>query len=672
MAGACGGRQAPGPAPASGRAAGGPRPSILLVTLDTTRADAVGPDAVGIETPSFNAVARRGRVFRQAYTAVPETLPAHATMLTGLYPGGHGVHENGRPLDSSHALVAEHLERAGYRTAAFVSSFILARRFELARGFGTYDDRLPEGRLERPAADVTDAAIRYLAAGDGAQGAPLFLWVHYFDPHHPYEPPEPFRTRFAGRPYLGEVAAMDASLGRLVSAFEAHAPGEKAVILAGDHGEGLGEHGEALHGNLLYQATMRVPLVVSGPGLEPGPVDAPVSVRRVFHTILDLAGLDPSDSLRTSRGEVVLGEAMKPFLNYGWQPQTMAVEGRHKSILAGRLEMYDVVGDPGETRDLADEAQRPLVPAALRDYPVPSPGAARPTAALDADARRALASLGYVSAAAAPVVRKGAPRPADMTRLFDALERASDLFVREEYAAVVPVLEQILAADAFNLDAVLRLATAHSALGHDAKALAAFRRAQELAPRSADVGMYLGLHLAKGRDWERAIPLLEQAALEFPDRVPALEGLAGIRERQGRIDDAIDLRRRLAVLRPPAAAELVRLGDLAMSRGSTQIALEAFEAARAQQGGAFARDLELGLLYMDAHRLDDARAALDRVPLSHPEYPVALFKRAQLSVMLDEPDKAARIAAARRGADAATRELIARERLFQNVRQPLP
>jgi choline-sulfatase len=659
-------------APAS-QAPPAPRPSILLVTLDTTRADVVGPEAKGLATPSFNAIAVRGRRFRQAYAAVPETLPSHVTMLTGLYPAGHGIHENGRSLGGSQPVLAERLRAAGYRTAAFVSSYILARRFGLARGFDVYDDRLPPGRSERTARETTDAALALLQH-EGQPGqtgsAPRFLWVHYFDPHYPYEPPEPYRRQFARNPYLGEVASMDAELGRLVQAFEGREHGPVAIILAGDHGEGLGEHGEALHGNLLYQSTMHVPLVIVGPGVPRGVGEAAVSTRRVFQTILDFAGLDSTRSLRGGDAEVVLGEAMKPFLNYGWQPQSMAVEGPHKSILAGRIEMYDVVADPGETRDIAEDASRPLVPAVLREYPAPSPGAARAPEALDADARRTLASLGYVSAGAAPVVRKDAPRPADMVRLFGLLERASGLFVAEKYAEVIPLLERILAQDPYNLDAMLRLASAHSSLGHDQRAVELFRKAARLAPGSQDVRTYMALHYARSKDWKPAVPLLEQVVAESPDRLPALEALAVVRERQGRIDEAVSLRQKIYSMREPSSGDLVRLGELAMSAEQTPLAIESFERARSMRGRAFAHDLELGVLYLAARRFQDARTALDRVPSSHPEHAMALFKRAQVSVLLNEPDRAVRIAAARQHADATTRDLIARERLFEGVRTP--
>jgi arylsulfatase A-like enzyme/Tfp pilus assembly protein PilF len=630
------------------------RPNILLVTLDTTRFDAIGPT-----TPSFNALAARGRVYRWAYAAVPQTLPSHASMMTGLYPAGHGVHENARFLAAGHPLIAEKLKGAGYQTAAFVSAFAVAKRFGIARGFDLYDE--PTTTAERNARETTERALAFLQS---ASAEPLFLWVHYYDPHYPYTPPEPYRTRYASQPYLGEVAFMDEQLGRLLRAFGQR--GAAAIVVVADHGEGLGEHGEQQHGNLLFQTTMHVPMIVTGPGVSPGTSDAPVSTRRVHHLLLRAAGLDQGDESEPA----ILGEAMKPFLDYGWQPQVMAVEGHTKAILAGRMEVYDVAADPHEQRNLAAQANlsRP-VRAALRDYPLPAPGTAEPPQDLDEEAQRKLASLGYISATARPAVRKDAPVPADMAPLFPILDRASGLFVREQYREAIPLLEQIHARDPHNLDAVLRLASAHSALGHEAEALAAFEQAQTIAPDSPDVRTYLALHYAKGSDWQRAIPLLERIVRDEPDRLPPLEALAVIRERQGRIEDAVALRERVYAKRAAKPAELLRLGEMQMSLGQTAPALASFEAARAQQGAAFRNHLELGVLYLAAGRYAEARDALDRVPGNDPGYAMALFKRAQVSVLLGEPDAAARIQRAREHADATTRELIGRERLFE-ARQP--
>jgi choline-sulfatase len=632
-----------------------PPVSILLVTLDTTRADAVGPDVA----PAFNEIAKTSRRFMYAYAAVPQTLPSHASMMTGLYPGGHGLHENGRYLAPGQPLLAERMHAAGYRTAAFVSAFAVARRFGLARGFDVYDDAVPEPANERSAKETTERVLAYLGK---PASQPLFLWVHYYDPHFPYEPPEPFRSRFASKPYLGEIAAMDEQLGRLVAAFRQRFGANAAIIVVGDHGEGLGDHGEAQHGNLMYQATMHVPLLVAGPGVTPGIADAPVSTRRIFHTILDWAGIDATNSLRRADAEVVAGEAMKPFLDYGWQPQVMAVEGKYKAILAGRVEVYDVVADPHETHDLGAGANLSRgMRATLHDYPVPSPDAAAAAEPpnVTEEERRKLASLGYVASSTKPVVRADAPRPADMTRLFAVEDNAAALFVREEYAKAVPLLVHILKEDSYNLDAALRLGTCYSMLGRDADAVAAYETAQRIAPRSLDVRQYLGLHYARGPQWEKAVPLLEGVVAESPDRVAALEGLAAVRERQGRFADAVALRQKINTLRTPSAAELVHLGELAMRVGNTPAAIDAFEKAHSDH------ELELGVLYLAAGRFDDARTALDRVPPSHPEYPMALFKRAQVSVLLHEPDAPARIDAARAHANATTRELIARERLFR-------
>jgi arylsulfatase A-like enzyme/Flp pilus assembly protein TadD len=665
----CGGREAPPKAP-----------SILLVTLDTTRADSIGPDATGLSTPSFNRIAAAGRRFRSAYAAVPETLPSHTSIMTGLYPAGHGIHQNGRTLGGGVPTIAERLHGAGYRTSAFVSAFVLARQFGLARGFDVYDDSMPHGKEERGGRDTTDAAIADLRS---STTQPRFLWVHYYDPHSPYAPPEPYRTQYAASPYLGEIASMDHELGRLLDAWRAATGDGSAVVLVADHGEGLGDHGEEQHGTLLYQSTMHVPLVIAGPGVNPGVDDEPVSTRRVYYTVLDWAGVGAQESLRAIDGRramddgPVLGEAMKPFLDYGWQPQVMAVaevsgcsaglQGcQRKAIDAGRLEAYDLGADPGERHDLGTGANLPSeMRKAIDDYPRPSTEAARSFDALDADARSRLASLGYVGAGAAPVIRKDAPRPADMISLLPVIERASGLFVSAEYRQAIPLYERIRAADPGNLDAAIRLAVCQSLTGHRAEAEALFAEAKRLAPESPDVDVYLGLHYAHYGDLARAEPLLQQALKNFPDRVTVIQTVAEIREEQKRFGEAVALRQKLYGLQAPTGAQLAHLGSLAMEAGNTPVAIDAFTKARVAQGAAFTHDLELGVLYMDARRFAEARDALDRVPASSPNYPMALFKRAEVSVLLHEPDARERIALAKRKADAVTRPLIENDRLFR-------
>jgi arylsulfatase A-like enzyme/Tfp pilus assembly protein PilF len=641
---------------------------LLLVTLDTTRADALAPEADAAATPAFAALAARGLRFTQAYATAPTTLPSHASMLTGRYASDHGVHENGRHLADRVPLLAERLRGLGYATAAFVSGYPLERQFGLARGFALYDDEFEPGAVERASRETTDRALAWLAA---AGSGPLFLWVHYYDPHEPYTPPEPFRGRFPDDPYRGEVAAMDHDLGRLVAAFEraAGARGSR-ILVAADHGEGRGDHGEILHGNLLYQGVMRVPLVLAGSGVAPGVRTDPVSLRQVHPTLLAWAGERIAGGLLEPAAEPVLGEALQPYLNYRWQPQVMAVAGRYKLIRSGRLELYDVVGDPGERRDLAATRRaEPALVAAVTAYPLPGrdgPPDAAP--ALGEEERRRLASLGYVASDEPPAkLPADAPRAADMTHLYADLDLASRVFTEERYAQAAPVFARLLEADPGNLMAAVRLAVCRSLLGQDRAALAAFERAARIDPDSLEVRHYLAMHhLTSGRD-DLAAPLFEAVLAAQPDRLPALEGLARVRARQGRVSEAAALLERSVPLARDGGTRLAEVGLLRMQLGETEPAITALEGARERQGTGFRRDLELGVLYLAARRFDEARDALDRVPPDHPAAPLALFKRAQVSVLLGEPDARERVRAAWERADPATRRLIADERLFAGL-----
>jgi arylsulfatase A-like enzyme/Tfp pilus assembly protein PilF len=640
-------------------------PPLLLVTLDTTRADAVAPEAEDGATPAFAALAARGLRFSQAYSIAPTTLPAHASMLTGLYPAGHGVHENGRRLPDRIPVVPERLRELGYRTAAFVSGYPLERQFGLARGFERYDDEFGPGKIERESRETTDRALAWLAT---AGERPLFLWVHYYDPHDPYTPPEPFRSRFPDDPYAGEIAAMDHDLGRLVAAFES-VTGVRGgrILIVGDHGEGRGDHGEMLHGNLLYQGVMRVPLLLVGRGIDPGVRTDPVSVRQVYPTLLGWAGDQVDGGLLEPASGPVLGEAMQPFLNYRWQPQVMAVAGRRKLIRSGRLELYDVVDDPAETHDLAaGQVPEPALAKAVADYPLPASGGSAP--AVGEQERERLATLGYVVSGEAPKeVPADAPRAADMTHLFADLDAAAGAFSNQRYADAAPLFERILERDPGNLMVAVQLAVCRSFLGRDRAALAAFDVARRIDPDSLEARHYLAMHhLKEGRD-ELAAPLFEEVLAAQPDRLPALEGLAQIRARQGRLAEAAALLERAAPIAREPGTRLVEVGLLRMELGETGAAIAALERARELQGPAFRRDLELGVLYLADRRFEDARAALDRVPPDHPAAAMALFKRAQVSVLLGEPDRHERIRVAWERADPATRQLIANEKLFAGM-----
>ena len=385
-------------------------------------------------------------------------------------------------------------------------------------------------------------------------------------------------------------------------------------MIAADHGEGLGDHGELQHGNLLYESTMRVPLAVVGPGVNTGddrcpgehPADLPHDPR------LGRPRVRPTACAAIQ--EVVLGEAMKPYMNYGWQPQIMATSGQQKAIFAGRIETYDLGADPGETRDLGvGNGLPPAMRKALDEYPVPVPGEAPAPQNLTEEARRNLASLGYVSGTATPVVRKDAPRPVDMVSLFPTLDRASWLFVRERYAEALPLFRKILAGDPHNLDAALRLATSYSMLEQNEQALAAFRQAASIAPRSADVRLYLALHYTRGKDWPQAVPILEQTSRRRRSSRPSRGSRRCVRNRDAR--RGRPLRQKVLGLRPPTAA-IVRWATRDGAGGTRPRSTHS--RAPARPGCGLSSRPRAGRSLLSARSLPEARDALDRVPPSHP------------------------------------------------------
>jgi len=641
-------------------------PAILLVTLDTTRADHTGIETGLVKTPSLEALAASGIYYKQAYSVTPTTLPSHTSMLTGLYPADHHIRENGRRVDNKLDLLAVLLKQRGYETAAFVSGFPLDGQFGLSRGFDHYDDDFDGDAAERTASATTDLALAWLEGKTG----PLFMWVHYYDPHEPYEPPEPFLSRYPGNPYLGEIAYMDQEMGRLVTAFETKFNGRPLkIIVAGDHGEGLGEHGETLHGNLLYQGTMRVPLVIAGSDIGTGAREQAVSIRQVFDTVLGWTGETRPDSLLGENVQPVLGEALKPYLQYGWQPQFMAVQDGIKVIRSGDTEIYDVLADPAEENNLDGQVEPgPALWDAIDGYSTRA--LAKQTEAQQALSQEALdklASLGYVGSSGRATVREDAPNPRDMTYLFHDMDIGAGLFIRRDYAAAIPVFERILAADPYNFMAALRLAVANSVTGDPVQAQAYFDRARAIDPTSVDLRHYQAMHYMKNRQWDLAGPLFESVLAESPDRLQDLEGLAQVYTRQGQIKQALDLLMKIVKIKESPALEWVRIGQLRMSLHDTKGAISAFETAHRMLGDRFTFNLELGMLYMADRRLKDAAASLDAVSRFHPAYPMALFKRAQVSVLLKEADREQRVRQAWVKADNTTRPLIENERLFQGI-----
>lgn len=419
-----------------------PRPrNLLVITLDTMRADRLPPYGFsGVVTPALDRLAAEGALFEQSFAAAPLTLPSHATLFTGMYPPRLGVRDNtGAPLSADFQTLAEVLGARGLTTGAFVASAVLAPRRGLDQGFGTYSMGASPGcpgspRARRPADDVVSEAVTWLADHDSA---PFFVWIHLYDTHRPYQLPDDYARSYAD-PYAAAIAFEDAQIARLISHLEARdLLDDTLMVVAGDHGESLGEHGEDSHGMFIYQEALRVPLIMRGPGVVPRRVSAPVRLVDVMPTILDMFGVGtpPMDGLSLTRllagadegsSREVYAESLYPQ-RFGWASLRSLRADRYKVIDAPRPELFDLESDPYEQRNLFES--KPSVAAGMltRLRSFDSERGRSVDAAPDVDRAFAerLASLGYVSGTSgrASSVSDGQTDPKDMIAAFNHLTR---------------------------------------------------------------------------------------------------------------------------------------------------------------------------------------------------------------------------------------------------------
>lgn len=404
-------------------AQGGQRPdNVVIVTLDTTRADRLSAYGyMNATTPHLDRLAAEGVVFNQAQSVAPLTLPAHASLFTGLLPPAHGVRDNaGEALAANQTTLAEILRAHGFRTGAFVGSIVLEPKRGLAQGFDVYDSvaspgaGLPLERRQRRAEEVIDRATAWLSASAGER---FLLWAHLYDPHRPYDPPEPFRS--ISDPYLGEIAYADSQLGRLVGALEARGLLDRTLlVVAGDHGESLGDHGERDHGIFVYESVVRVPLIVRAPGLRPARVAEVVRLTDILPTVLETLGIPEIQAVDgvslsglmrgTARnlGLEAYAESLYPQ-RFGWSALHAIREERFKFIDAPRPELYDLERDPFEQRNIYDE--RPVLARALRERLTAirarhSADPAPQATGVSAELRESLAALGYVASTPRPAI----------------------------------------------------------------------------------------------------------------------------------------------------------------------------------------------------------------------------------------------------------------------------
>ncbi|MFQ5425784.1 MAG: sulfatase, partial [Gaiellales bacterium] len=446
--------------------------SAVLVTLDTTRADALGCYGGAADTsPRIDAFAAGSVRFARAHTVAPLTLPAHASLLTGLFPLRHGVRDNGRnPLPETAVSVAEVASDSGLQTAAFVSAAVLSRGFGLAQGFDIYRAPGDTGAAHtssfpsRTAADTVSRAATWLRSRDRERG--FLLWVHLWEPHAPYDPPSGFER---SNPYLGEIAAADDAFGRLVDALsEQGLDASTTIVLVADHGEAFGEHGERSHGALCFSPTLRVPLIVRTPGVAAAVDDRIVSVADVAPTLLASLGLPVPRGLdgRDLAGEIdaeagVYFESLQGWYLYGWSPVRGWIDRSGKFWQGGRERFFDPVDDPSESRDLlASGADAVKLAATIERVrasleQLSAKPRLQPDAPVNPELRDMVEALGYAVAAEGgedPEADIGRlPDPADRIAELDRVHRISNLGNRAKFAEAAELCEQILGENPGNL-----------------------------------------------------------------------------------------------------------------------------------------------------------------------------------------------------------------------------
>lgn len=627
--------------------------NVLLVSIDTLRADHVGAyGESGALTPTIDGLAKDGLRFDRTYAHVPLTLPSHASLLTAAYPTRNGVRDNGAfKLDGHRATLATVLKHAGYRTGAFLGAFVLDARFGLNHGFDVYDDRMlgtgaeqemSERRADSVVAPAADWILAQHLAPRPTHLAPWFAWVHLYDPHAPYAPPEPYASQYASEPYDGEIAYADAALGRFLGRLRAAgALTNTLVVVLSDHGESLGEHGERTHGLFAYDATLRVPLVMYAPAaIRPGVVHDPMRLVDVAPTILDLVSapaLEDADG-RTVRPFIAgerpfedpgsYFEALDANLTRDWAPLRGIVRGFSKLIDLPEPELYDLASDPGEQHNLyARQPERARQLEAELDRISNAKSAAVPTAPVSADAEARLRSLGYVvpSGTRPPRRYTAADDPKRLVHLNAALDEAAAMWARGDRTQAIETLRGVIrerptltiAYDrlAFMLRATGRVSDAVALLDQNARAGRADRPSLRL----------LGSMLRDAGDLARSAAVLEPLIREDASDLESADSLAQTYARMGRTRDAEALFKRVLAASPNSSASWNNLGAASLTEGRIDDAIAAFRRALAIDPELATAHNGLGVAYARAGDLNRASAEWRRALELRPDYADARY-----------------------------------------------
>ncbi len=621
--------------------------NVLLITIDTLRADTLGCYGGPAATPALDRLAGVGTRYTFAHGHAPLTLVSHASILSGLYPFQHGIHDNsGFRFPASLPTLATMLKAQGVATGAFVGAFPLHSQFGLNVGFDLYDDNFEERALpsdftisERPATAVVAAARSWIDRQSGR----WFAWVHVFDPHAPYQPPEPFASQYSANPYAGEVAATDAALAPLLDALRARTDRPTLVVVTADHGEALGDHGEQTHGVFAYEATLRVPLLIAQiGGGRPEPRGA-VSDELVRHvdlvpTVLDALG-GPGD--RTLPGRSLLGPAPPPAattsyfearaasLNRGWAPLTGVIVGREKFVDLPLPELYDLTADPGEKQNLVDGRpdRRRLLAASLRQLGAGTTAARRQE---DAATTERLKSLGYVSGGTAPHSGPYADTddPKRLIGLDQAIHEAIDFFQRGRPERAEALYRGVIAKRPDMGIAYEQLAFVYWETGRRPQAIATLEQAVERGISDSTIDTKLGMYLTESGRAREGLPRLERAAARPAAGVDALNALAIGYARAGRPDRALAAFERVLALDSRNAMAWQNIGSLQLERGDAHAARDAFRRAIAIDGNWAAAYTGLGVAEQRLHHFDAAIESWKQAVARDPQEYDALYNLA--------------------------------------------
>jgi arylsulfatase A-like enzyme/Flp pilus assembly protein TadD len=628
-----------------------PRTNVLLITLDTTRADHLGCYGyANCQTPVIDELAATGTFCEQAYSVAPLTLPAHASLLTGLYPAETGLVTNGRGrLPDSIDTLGEALHRQGYDTAAFVASFVLDAKFGLDQGFARYDDDLSGDEASftgahrrRTGKAVVDRALAWLS---GMHSRPFFCWVHLYDPHMPYQNhADLFGEQFSERPYDAEIAYVDGQVGRLVDFLKARGLEKNTlVVVTADHGEGLGEHLEGTHGSTLYNSVMRVPLIFHQPGHVPAGrrVSANVSLVDVFPTVLELLGLDflprvsGNSLVRAIRGQDMPSSACyaatdEPFLRNGWAPLRSVLDGKWKYIQTSRPELYNLADDPRELQNLIDAAPEQSLAMRALLASVEARFDRRETVGvqLTASERRKLESLGYVIGN--NTVKDGSqaenlPDIKDMLQFDNAVEEAIRLKGQGQMDSAVRLLRDVMVRAPSHTYAYLYLGDILAARSEFDEAANVYRALLEIKPDAA--GAHFGLAyilLAQGRRDEAIAEYTREIAIN-PDGVEAHCNLAKVLGSAGDVETALAHFETACDIDPWNAAPFRGRAGLLAQLGRTLEAIDDYRQSLKLAPDDTATHRELGLLLSQQGQLDDARRHLTRAVELEPSSPEGHF-----------------------------------------------